>query len=854
MKKRTRSLSVRLPLLFVASVLIIMAVVIPLVFLRFHSRMIDQYTRMAKGVTQLMVNSVDGDKMDEYMEKNFSLPEYKDTVDYYYTLRDSYPDILYMYIYRFEEDGGHVIIDLDADWWENGEGYEPGYVYETEEPFTSHLAEVMAGKEIAEYSEHTKEDGYLFTYTRPIFKSDGTYAATACVDFSMDYLSGMDIAFTLRLALILFGIGLLVLILDIHIVRRSVTLPIDELSHCADKFAYDTEEDRKNNIELLDELNIHTGDEIEDVYHTLQSVTRDSFQAASNLNRALTDIRERDGMITAMAADYRSIYYANLDRDECLCVRATKDVYTGRMWEGKTFSFLQGFTEYARHCVAESDQEAFLHFIDPDHIREMLATEAMISLRYLTSKDGVEEYEMLRVAGVRSIEERDDHIVHAIGAGFSNVDKETRESMEQNRALADALTRAEEANVAKTAFLSSMSHEIRTPMNAIIGLDKIALKDPNISPQTRDELEKIGSSARHLLALINDILDMSRIESGRMVLKEEEFSFREMIEQINIIIHGQCEDKGLTFVCNKIEPLDDYFIGDDLRLRQVIINILGNAVKFTSSPGTVTFTVEQPDLNDEENLLLPDISPEDDLRILRFTMADTGIGMDEAFIPRLFEPFAQEDATSTNRYGGSGLGMAITKNMIDLMDGRIEVESKQGVGTTFTAYIPLRKAHHIDGSGQTDQSDQYDQTVQKGVPEISFEGMNVLIAEDMALNAEILADLLELEDISSEWAENGQLAVEIFAESQAGHFDAILMDMRMPVMDGLTATREIRKLNRPDAATIPIIALTANAFDEDVKQCLQAGMNAHLSKPVDIELLKDTIARIGDRGQSPVSL
>ena len=571
----------------------------------------------------------------------------------------------------------------------------------------------------------------------------------------------------------------------------------------------------------MDEANITTGDEIEDLYHVLQSITRNDFQATANLTQAHEDIRERDGMITAMAADYRSIYYADLDEDECVCIRATTRLYADKMWEGRVFSFQEGFAEYAEHCVAPEDREAFLRFVDPDNIREGLASETMLSHRYLSVKDGVEEYEMLRIAGVRLIEERDDHIVHAIGAGFSNVDRETRESMEQNRALIEALTRAEDANQAKTAFLSSMSHEIRTPMNAIIGLGNIALHDPSLSPSTRDELEKIESSARHLLALINDILDMSRIESGRMELKSEEFSFHELLDQISVIVGGQCEDKGLTFVCNRNEPIDEYFVGDALRLRQVVINILGNAVKFTDAPGTVTFTVEQTE-------------HADDSRLLRFMMQDTGIGMDETFIPKLFESFSQEDATATNRYGGSGLGMAITKNMVDLMGGTIAVESEKGRGTTFTVEVPLKRAHHVEVP---------DTQVQPG-QDVSVAGLHVLIAEDMEMNAEILADLLELEDMTSEWAENGQRALEVFADSDEGHFDAILMDMRMPVMDGLSATREIRKLDRSDAATIPIIALTANAFEEDVQQCLSAGMNAHLSKPVEIELLKKTLSKL----------
>ena len=531
-------------------------------------------------------------------------------------------------------------------------------------------------------------------------------------------------------------------------------------------------------------------------------------------------VKTDEHMITAMAADYRSIFYADLDKDECLCVRASEK-QDERTIKGKAFPFHESFVDYAERYVVASDRKAFLAFIKPDNIRARLAKETMISHRYLSVRYGSEQYEMLRIAGVRLIEERDDNIVHAIAAGFSDVDQETRENMEQNRALAEALARAEEANAAKTAFLSSMSHEIRTPMNAIIGLDNIALHDPNISPETRDELEKIGSSARHLLALINDILDMSRIESGRMILKEEKFSFREMLEQINIIISGQCEDKRLSYENRMIGQTDDYFIGDDLRIRQILINILGNAVKFTDPPGCVTFTVEQTEHTD-------------DIRMLRFEMKDTGIGMDEEFLPKLFEPFSQEDATITNRYGGSGLGMALTKNMVDLMGGRISVESRKGYGTTFTVELPMRRTRHVEVS----------ETAENPEAEISVAGLHVLIAEDVEMNAEILTDLLEIEDISSEWARNGRIALEMFAQSEVGHFDAILMDMRMPVMDGLTATKEIRRLDRPDAAGIPIIALTANAFEEDVRLCLQAGMNAHLSKPVDIEQLKKCLGRL----------
>ncbi len=526
---------------------------------------------------------------------------------------------------------------------------------------------------------------------------------------------------------------------------------------------------------------------------------------------------------------------------------------------------------------------------------------------------------------------------------------------------------AEESSRAKTSFLSNMSHEIRTPMNAIIGLDNIALRDPDLTPRTRENLEKIGASANHLLGIINDILDMSRIESGRMVLKNEEFSFREFLDQTNIIINGQCQDKGLHYECNIIGHVSDYYYGDDMKLKQVLINILGNAVKFTNAPGSVTLTVEQ--MADFEGHCT-----------LRFIMRDTGIGMDPEYIPKIFETFSQEDATSTNKYGGSGLGLAITRNLVEMMNGEIRVESKKGVGSTFTVTVTLqssvRSAHaehgirlpkglramvvdddgiacehsqlalraigiesdsvtdgatalerlrkacdagepyqllltdykmpemngleltrslHSFDQGETSvimltgynrdiieeeaKTDGVDGTLTKplfsdvllrevhrvlskrGVleqemteePEVSpaeeiLAGCRVLMAEDVEQNAEILADLLELEGIESEHAVNGEEAIRMFSEKEAGYYDAILMDVRMPVMDGITATKTIRGLEHPDAKTIPIIAMTANVFDEDVERSLQVGMNAHMSKPIEPERLYDTMARlISDR-------
>lgn len=391
----------------------------------------------------------------------------------------------------------------------------------------------------------------------------------------------------------------------------------------------------------------------------------------------------------------------------------------------------------------------------------------------------------------------------------------SRNLVERNLAISSAEA-ANSANRAKSQFLSRMSHEIRTPINAIIGLDNIALRDENIPEHTRETLDKIGSSAHHLLSIVNDILDMSRIESGRTELNEEVFAFSGLLDEIRVIVGGQCDDRGLTFTLDEEEGLQDYYFGDALKLKQVIINILGNSVKFTDPPGEITFRIRQ-------------LKEEGERAFLQFAMQDTGIGMDPEYLPKLFDAFTQEDAGNTSRFGGSGLGLAITKSLVDMMGGEIAVESKKGVGTTFLVTVPL---------GIVKEEDIPKNTPEETEEGISFEGLHLLIVEDQELNAEVLTDLLELEGITSEWAENGQKGMEQFEGSEEGHFDAILMDIRMPVLDGLAATREIRKLERPDAKTIPIIALSANAFEEDVKECLDAGMNRHLSKPVDIDALK----------------
>ena len=664
--------------------------------------------------------------------------------------------------------------------------------------------------------------------------------------------------------------------------------------------------------------------------------------------------KELSSMITAMASDYRSVYHVDIDMDDAVCYRADPND-PNQTPEGVHFPYRAWITEYCSLYVDGEYREGFLKFTDPDSIREALATQNIVAYRYLARRNGTEYYEMLRMAGVRHPKDRADHIVHAIGLGFTDIDAEMRDALATNHALSEALAAAEAASKAKTAFLSSMSHEIRTPMNAIIGLDSLALRNEALPDETREYLEKIGESARHLLGLINDILDMSRIESGRLIIRREEFSFRNMLEQINTMVMSQCAEKGLHYECRMIGGVSDFYIGDDMKLKQVLINILSNAIKFTDAPGSITLTVERTAVYGDHSSI-------------RFGIRDTGIGMEKEFLPKIFEPFTQEDTSRNNKYGSTGLGMAITKNIVTLMNGTISVESEKGAGTEFTVIVTLNNsdrqgsatryinpkdmrilvvddeeiaAEHarivLDEVGiQADTCfsgpealhmlelqhtkhepynlvlldwrmpdmdglevsreirkrydrettviiltsfnwdeimdeamhcgvdsflakplfasnviDEFERVARKNNMSLyrekmraELKGRHILMAEDILINAEIMKQIVELREAVIDHAENGRIALELFEKSPAGYYDAILMDVRMPEMDGLEAASAIRALDRPDAKAIPIVALTANAFDEDVQRSLQAGMNAHLSKPVEPERLYQTLEEL----------
>ncbi len=389
----------------------------------------------------------------------------------------------------------------------------------------------------------------------------------------------------------------------------------------------------------------------------------------------------------------------------------------------------------------------------------------------------------------------------------------------QMEALKEAQN-ANAANIAKTTFLNRMSHDIRTPMNAIVGFTDIALK---LKPDRKVEnyLKKIRQSSEYLMTLINDVLDISRIESGKLEYKPVPVDLGDMVNTVLSIARGYTENRDLIFTVSTEKLKNPYVMADELRIREVLLNIISNAVKFTKDGGTISFAAESRPGKDEQHI------------IVRFRISDTGIGMSEEFQTRIFDEFSQENNGARTSYKGTGLGMAIAKRYVDLMGGKIEVSSRQGVGSTFTVEIPLLIAEHVPAEKE-----------EKLRNDIAVRGLHVLLAEDNDLNAEIAVTLLEEKGMIVTRTADGKSALTQFCNTAPGTFELILMDIMMPEMNGYETTKAIRNMpDRPDGKKIPIIAMTANAFAEDIQAALDAGMDGHVAKPVDMGMLLSVITK-----------
>ena len=393
----------------------------------------------------------------------------------------------------------------------------------------------------------------------------------------------------------------------------------------------------------------------------------------------------------------------------------------------------------------------------------------------------------------------------------------------------EALQTAENANKAKTDFLSNMSHDIRTPMNAIIGMTSLIRHDAGNKAKVIEYADKIDISSQHLLGIINDVLDMSKIEAGKTVFKYTDFSILDFITELNAIFHSQIDEKNQTLTIIKENIRHEWVNGDQVHLMQIFSNLVSNAVKYTQEGGKIQFLVEECETKSSVYAKY------------RFLVSDNGMGMSADFKDTIFDAFTRAESSMTNKIQGTGLGMAITKNLVEAMGGTIDVESELGQGSCFEVLIDLRIAEdRFVSSAEQVEKDEPAGNVLKG--------MRFLCAEDNELNAEILMELLKIEDAECTICENGKRVLEAFEQSAPGDYDMILMDVQMPVMNGYEATKAIRRSSHELAKTIPIIAMTANAFSEDIQHSLAAGMNAHVSKPVEMKVLEKTIRSIKSGG------
>lgn len=493
-------------------------------------------------------------------------------------------------------------------------------------------------------------------------------------------------------------------------------------------------------------------------------------------------------------------------------------------YEGPSRSAWEKITDYhlflSQSCdliPGEQDRALFLDRFSPQHLahlREEAAGRCYLEYQTRLGKQ-------IRWVSAEGISMQDDPHDSRVILALRVIHEAKTKALEQTRMLRESLESARMASQAKNDFLSRMSHDMRTPMNAVIGFTDLARNNLDQPERARDCLNKVSAASAQLLHLINEVLDTAKIEQGKLELRMAPVNLRRRLEEAASLFQLQAQAQHQNFSLEPLHLVHEQVCTDGHRLDQILNNLLSNAIKYTPAGGTITLQAEE----------LPGTAPDEP--IYRFTVRDSGIGMSPEFLERIFLPFEREDTSMTNQTSGVGLGMAITHNIVQMMGGRIDVRSVQGKGSTFTVMLPCRLA----------ENDASTPAAAPAAP-FSLEGRRFLLAEDNFLNMEIATELLTMEGASVTPVPNGQEAVDTFSASRPGDFDAIILDIQMPVLDGYGAARAIRALPRPDARTIPILAMTANAFTDDVVAAREAGMNGHIAKPVDIGRIKEALAAV----------
>lgn len=539
---------------------------------------------------------------------------------------------------------------------------------------------------------------------------------------------------------------------------------------------------------------------------------------------AIHAAQEKIYIIDSLSSLFFATYYVDLEHDMFRAVTQLKRV--GKLL-GDEANYTAGLSAYAETFMHPDDRREYLELMNYQNLSRTLSREhpyvAMEYRRIQKGQDEAGEYGWIRATAVLAQTDNEGKPKTALYVAQDVTESKQKEEREQ-RALKEACDAANHANAAKSEFLSRMSHDIRTPMNGIIGMTTIAGNHLDDKERVLDCLNKITVSGRHLLSLINEVLDMSKIESGKIDLAEEPFAISDVIHNLETMIRPSAQEKGHELKIHSLEITHENVLGDAMRLQQVFMNILGNSVKYTPSGGILELKVsEKP-------------SKEQGYGCYEFVFKDNGIGMDEEFVKQIFEPFSRAEDSRISKIEGTGLGMTIAQNIVRMMNGSIHVESKPGNGSKFTVTIFLKMQSAADPSaGQREKI----QKIPSGklLQELSFDNCRILLVEDNEINREIAEEIIGSTGILVESVTNGQEAVEQFLKKGTEYYDLIFMDIQMPIMDGYQATREIRKLPLEDALSIPIIAMSANAFTEDMIESREAGMNEYITKPLDMEQL-----------------
>jgi len=534
--------------------------------------------------------------------------------------------------------------------------------------------------------------------------------------------------------------------------------------------------------------------------------------------RAKVEKTKNYEIIDVLASEYSIVAYVNLVTEEIerfTIDKSSKDFFQPLI--DADAKFPEVFKKYVEEFILEEDQLAVIKSGEKHHVMEKLQTEKTYVINFRAKNNGDPHYCEMKYVKVDDITQSPTKFVLAI----ADRDHIIRHEQERNVQLKVARDKAEAASKAKSTFLFNMSHDIRTPMNAIIGFTDIAKRNVNNPEKVSEYLEKVAISSENLLNLVNDVLDMSRIESGKVDINLREKNIMEFIKELETMVVPSAEEHKINLKVVTRNILDDNVLADDVRLNETMVNVISNAIKYTKAGGNVIVTIEQ----------LPD--EKEGCATLKFIVKDTGIGMSQEFLGHIYDTFSRENSSTVSGVQGTGLGMSIVKRLVDLMEGTINITSQKDVGTTVEIKISFER---VKVSNTEDAKIE-----DNAVSEKSLNGVKALLVEDNELNREIAREILMEEGMIIEDAEDGSIAVEMLKEKGPSYYDMILMDIQMPTMDGYTATKTIRAMDDEGFKTIPIIAMTANAFEEDRKYALSIGMNAHLAKPINPALVISTL-------------